>query len=110
MTHEFAKSLTIPVWPYYSKDFPEERTIIISDDFVLNNIEVFQKPIVYSYLFDRPAPGINYHGISIFDVSSCESFILNLSQDCEASEERDLLIRFLEEAVKENMYVIHFGI
>ena len=63
--------------------------------------------------FKNLSEGLDYYGITILPTESLESFIKNLEQvKCKPKYKQQLkeLIELCRKAIKEDKYVIHFGI
>lgn len=128
MTHEFIKLKFEDVPEIVMYDLREGHDVVeVDDDIILNNhyfISTGQRPkpphitgfktfLVY---FDNVGDGLAYHGNTIIPTTSLPKFIENIQQAKKKIRKRkylkemDNLIDLCNEALQQNMYVIHFGI
>jgi hypothetical protein len=92
------------------KDYPRDEMTIISDDFILENHIPIRKVKMFWETLDNEEYGLNYYDATVINRSMAEELKRELQQYCETSEDLDKLVNLLEQAIANDMYIIHFGI
>ncbi|MDR0491530.1 MAG: hypothetical protein LBH28_09845 [Oscillospiraceae bacterium] len=92
------------------KNYPRDEMTVISDDFILENHIPIRKVEMFWETLDNKNYGLNYYGVTLINSNMAEELKQELQQYCEASEDLAKLIELLDQAIENNMYIIHFGI
>jgi len=117
LNHDFLliSPLDIPLKIRYSllDSSKVQKKIIISDKFILNNsYHLSSKYATFkSYWFSigNENKGLSYYGTTIFETEMIPEFLYHLKKidDC---NERTELIELCEFAIKNDLFIIHFGV
>ena len=97
----------------YDENKENKNIIYIHDEVVLNNPLFLKGFKSFKCSFKNLSEGLDYYGITILPAETLESFIKNLEQvKCKPKYKQQLkeLIELCRKAIKEDKYVIHFGI
>lgn len=96
---------------------PEEYScIFINDDFIEeiihNYLEGFKNMETYAHSTNDPGWGLNYCGITLIPPKALQKFsdIITSANNQYKSQELELLINMISEAMRENKFLIHYGI
>jgi hypothetical protein len=109
LVHEFVSVGDLPKRIVYG-DFPKDEMVLVSDDFILQNHEPFQRVEMYCQNLGQRIMGLDYYGITIMDCPMAERLIKELRISCAPCDDLTKLLRLLEQSVLSNKYTIHFGI
>lgn len=106
--HEFG---IMPDAPAFGKRYDEYEPhryscIRVDDESLEQAAEKLQSVDCFWHTTDVPGKGLAYCGITLIPPSSLGAFLNVIRDDPDLSE----LAKLLEEAEKENRWVIHFGI
>lgn len=115
--HEFGIMNEIMYNVQYEFYEPEEYNCISVDDNLIeeiinNYLEEFQNMKTYSHNTVNQGYGLDYCGITLIPPESLEKFnnIITSANKHYKSQELELLINKISEAIKNNKFLIHFGI
>lgn len=118
LVHEFVLCSKIPEVISF-KDF-KTNTIKIQDQFINENYDIFKKINYYWWNLNNLESGFNYHGITIISPKmAAESiFVINnylSNNDSEKAcyflgDENDTIQALFKKSIKNNEYIIHFGV
>lgn len=96
---------------------PEEYSCIsVDDDFIdemlHNYYEDFQKMKAYAHTTSYPIRGLNYIGITLIPPESLQQFsnIVTSANKHYKSQQLQLLLDKISKAMRDNKFLIHFGI
>ena len=108
--NEFAIINNINKTSKYSFAYIQEYNYVeISDDYVGKWAEsLFEMPVFWHEI-NRPSKGLARYGITLIPPESLQIFYRVVKKDENVDEVRELM-KMVEEAIKENKYIIHFGI
>lgn len=117
LNHDFLliSQLDIPLEIRYALlDSPKVRKkIIISDKFILKNSRYLSSKFVtfksYWFTIGNLKNGLSYYGTTIFETKMIPEF-LNYVKETDDCDEKSSLIELCECALKNNLFLIHFGI
>ena len=116
LAHEFILCSELPEGKISIDDFDRDKMLIISDDFILNNYELLKKVKMYNPDLKKDISGFEYYGTTIIDNAAAQ----HLKDELETYFGRPPIIKggvdamnlvnLLNVAIKENKYIIHFGV
>lgn len=110
LSHDFLLVERVPETIRYS-DFDRSTMTRVSDDFAWAHWpEVFGAVDVYVDFYGNFVHGLAYHGTSILSSAMAQALLTRLEQAEDPGNTCGELKRLLSEAVRENKWVIHFGI
>ena len=96
---------------------PEKYNCISVNDDILENLimkydEELKKVKTYFQVTSQPGYGLDYCGITIIPPNSLQQFynIITNANSYYQSQELKLLIEKISDALRENKYLIHYGI
>ena len=93
-----------------------KKIIEVHDDVIRRNKLFFQDFRSFRVSFKNPGEGLDYLGITIIPSTSINDFMLNVTKAKEKiktlvlQQQVDELILLCEQALKENKYIIHWGL
>lgn len=93
-----------------------KEVIEVHDNAVRRNKLFFEGFNSFKVSFKNPSEGIDYLGITIIPTTSIKDFMQNVVKARKKNRNLDLqiqldnLIVLCEQAIKENKYIIHFGL
>jgi len=115
--HEFGIIDSFEEGKWYSAYEPEKyHCISVSDDFieelVINYHEALMAIKTYFQVTTQPGAGLDECGVTLIPPESLKQFreVVIKANHRLQSEELQLLIEKITEAIKENKYLIHYGI
>ena len=101
----------------YDEYEPEEYNCIsvnddLIDEIISKYVEEFTDVKTYAHIITKPMWGLNYCGITLIPPESLEKFfnIITNANNQYKSQELNLLLKKITEAIKGNKYLIHYGI
>ena len=109
ITHEFVLCSKVPAEICFS-GYEKKDMIIISDDFISANQIHFSKIKMYCQYIGNEIDGLDYHGITIITSEMAIRLRKELTDYCNHSNDLNMLIAILDEAIAIQGYVIHFGV
>jgi len=117
LNHDFLliSPLDIPLEIRYSllDNSKVQKKIIISDKFILKNACYLSSKFVtfksYWFTIGNVKNGLSYYGTTIFETEMIPEFLYHLKKidDC---DEKTKLIELCECAIKNDSFIIHFGV
>lgn len=94
---------------YSFTDKNKYNYVKISDDFVNEWVSNLKKMPTFWHNLNRPNEGLARYGVTLISPESLSKFLDVIKKD-ESEDEVKELMKMVEEAKKENKYIIHFGI
>jgi len=91
-------------------NYVREDLIVVSDDFILENHIPIMQVRMYWESLTVLNEGINYYGTTIIDKDMAKELKERLCIYCKESEELTKFLSLLDRAIKENKFIIHFGV
>ena len=106
--HEFGIMQIVPQkGKRYDEYEPQKYDCIsVNDDYIENIVSDFDDIDFYWHSLDVPGKGLCYCGITLIPPSSMQAFISIIENYPKLSE----LTKLLQNAYKENKWVIHYGL
>jgi len=115
--HEFGIADSFEENKWYSDYEPEKYNCIsVSDDMVEELIIKYSKELnavkAYFQISTQPGTGLDYCGVTLIPPESLEQLrkVIIMANSHYQSQELELLIEKVSEAINENKYLIHYGI
>ena len=111
--HEFGIINHVDYRGNYEDYTPQKYNCIsVDDDLLIGLAMKLSSMKTYYHSFKRPEFGLAYQGITIIPPESLSLFYetVVLSKDFKTSDELSKLASKIIEAVKENKYMIHYGV
>ena len=115
--HEFGIIDCFKEGKWYSDYKPEKYNCISVDDGLLEEMiikynEELMEIKTYFQVTTQPGSGLDYYGVTLIPPDSLRQFkdiIIELNNDY-GYQQLELLIQKISEAIRENKYLIHYGI
>ena len=107
-THEFGIMMKAPEeGKQYNEYEPQKYNCIsVSDDYLEDIVEKIQHIDFYWHILENKQKGIAYHGITLIPLTSIYNLIDVVKGIADLVELKELV----DKALKENKWMIHFGV
>ena len=106
--HEFGIMQNTPKQGNWYDKYEQKKynCISVNDDYLENIVENFNHIDFYWHTLDVPEKGIAYCGVTLIPPRSIKAFVDVIKDISDLSELKELA----EKALKENKWIIHYGI
>jgi hypothetical protein len=94
----------------HSADFDRSDLVMISDKFILKYVDPLALIEMYSGYVGKRMQGLNYYGVTILDPEMTANLRTAMLELKSRSKDYKKLMKLLDQAIKEKLYIIHFGI
>jgi hypothetical protein len=94
----------------YPADFDSSDLVIISDEFILKHHDPLALIEMYSGYDGRRIRGLDYYSVTVLDPEMAANLRTAMLELKSRSKDYKKLMKLLDQAVKDNLYIIHFGI
>lgn len=113
LVHKFGITEDINDKSLYTNYFPElNDCIVVDDDVILEIVKDLAIMKTYYLFLTRPNFGLAYHGITIIPPQSLSFFleVILSNKKIKRFEDTAILCEMIQQAIKSNKYILHFGI